>query len=335
MKGNAAQLAQPRRDVRLYLLHGPDEAGATHLARRLVGAMSKDVERVTIDVATLRKEPARLADEAASLSLFGAARVIQIAPVGEEAAAAFTLLLAMPRAEHPVIAIAPSVKTSGRIVKLAIAAPGALAVACYQPTGAEADRLAATLLGEHGLRPAAGLAHRLAAASGGDRAILAQEVEKLALYLDATPDRPRDAGHAALDAIGADGSEAEATRALDALIDGRVADLGGELVRLGETGTSAIPWLRLLQRRLIGLAEMRAAIDGGEAVDAVMKQYRIFFRDEARTAHSLRRWSPAMLAAALARIRIAERAVMAPANAGTVLADAAALSLARRVERRG
>ena len=80
---------------------------------------------------------------------------------------------------------------------------------------------------------------------------------------------------------------------------------------------------------------MRVAVDRGEAIDAVMKRHRVFFRDEARTAQSLRRWTPAMLATALAQIRTAERAVMASANAGTVLAEAAALTLARRVERRG
>lgn len=335
MKGTAAQLVQPRRDVRLYLLHGPDEAGAAYLARRLIAAIGSGVERVSIDAATLRKEPARLADEAASLSLFGDARVVQVGPVGEEALEAFTLLLAAATTEHPVIATAPAIRASAKIVKLALDSPRALAVGCYPPNGAEADRLVTALLGEHGLRPAAGVAQRLAEAAGGDRAVIAQEAEKLALFLDAARDRPHDCGHDTLDAIGADLGEAETTRLLDALIDGRAADLGAELARLTETGTSPIPWLRQLQRRLVGLGEMRTAIDRGEPVDAVMKRHRVFFRDEARTAAALRRWTPAMLTAALAQVRGAERAVMAPSTAGTVLADAAMLGLARRVERRG
>ena len=335
MKGNAAQLAQPRRDIRLFLLHGPDEAGAAHHLRRVAAALGNDVERVPIDAAVLRKEPGRLADEAASLSLFGTPRLIQVAPVGEEALDAFALLLAAERVEHPVVAIAPTVKTTGRIVKLAVESPRALAVGCYQPTGAEADRLVTTMLADLGLRPAGGVAHRIADAAAGDRGVIAQEAEKLAVYLDAAPERPRDLGHDALDAIGADLGETEASRALDALVEGRAADVGTELARLDQPGASAIPWLRLLQRRLIGLAEMRAAIDRGEAVDAVMKRHRVFFRDGARTAQSLRRWTPPMLAGALAQVRGAERAVMASANAGTVLAEAAALTLVRRVERRG
>lgn len=95
------------------------------------------------------------------------------------------------------------------------------------------------------------------------------------------------------------------------------------------------PRLRALARRLIALAEMRADIDKGEPVEAVMKRHRVFFRDEAKTARALRRWTPAMLARALTRIRAAERAVMAPGNAGAVLAEAEATIIAQGIARRG
>ncbi len=104
---------------------------------------------------------------------------------------------------------------------------------------------------------------------------------------------------------------------------------------LDEGGASPIPWLRALARRLVALAEMRADMDKGEPVEAVMKRHRVFFREEAATARALRRWNPAMLGDALARVRAAERAVMAPGNAGGVLAETAVLSLARALARRG
>jgi len=190
------------------------------------------------------------------------------------------------------------------------------------------------MAGEQGLRPAPGVARRLVETTGGDRAVIAREIDKLALYLDASPERPHDLDHAALDAIGADLGEAEMGQAIDAAIEGRVADLGTELARLEEAGTSPIPWLRQLVRRLIALAEMRGEIDRGEAVDVVMKRHRVFFRDEAQTAKSLRRWSPVMLATAIARVRTAERAIMAPCNPGGVVADAAIVALAQAIARR-
>ena len=80
---------------------------------------------------------------------------------------------------------------------------------------------------------------------------------------------------------------------------------------------------------------MRAAIDHGEPEATVMKRHRVFFREEAATLRATRRWNPAMLAAAIDRVRSAERAMMAPANAGRVIADDGVLTLTRLLARRG
>jgi len=72
-------------DIRLYLLHGPDEAGARDIATRLARAMGPDAERVDLEPALLKSSPGRLADEAASLSLFGTARHIRITGLGRSA----------------------------------------------------------------------------------------------------------------------------------------------------------------------------------------------------------------------------------------------------------
>lgn len=339
MKANAGQIrtamAKPGPDIRLYLLHGPDEAGAADLARVLGKAMGADAERVDLDGAALKTDPARLADEASSLSLFAGARFVRVAPCGEESLDAFTALLEAERTGNPVVAIASTAKATGKIVKLALESKRAMAFACYAPSAQDAEKLVAALAAEQGLRPAPGVARRIAETTGGDRAVMAREIEKLALYLDAAPDRPRDLDETALDAIGADLGEPEMGKAVEAVIEGRPADLGAELAVLGEAGTSPIPWLRALVRRLIALAEMRMEIDRGEAVDMVMKRHRVFFKEEASTARSLRRWTPAMLATGIARVRAAERAVMASGNAGTVVAEMAVTNLAQAMARRG
>lgn len=339
MKANArdirSALERPSPDIRLYLLHGPDASAAADLAAVLARAMGADAERIDLDGATLRSDPARLADEAASLSLFGGARHIRVAPAGEECLEAFAALLEAEHAGNPVVALAPTVKSTAKIVKLALDSRRALAFAAYEPSAADLERLAAQMARDAGLRPGGTTAARLAAACGGDRAVLAREVEKVALFLDAAPDRPADLDDAALDAIGADLGDAEMTQVVDAVVAGRTAVLGAELARLGEAGTSPIPWLRLLARRLMTLAEMKAEIDAGATQDTVFKRHRVFFREEAATAQALRRWNAAMLSAALLRVRHAERAIMASGNAGSVLADHALTELTRGVERRG
>ena len=328
MKGANGQLPKPRPDVRLYLFHGADEAGAGELARQLIASMPA-AERVDLDGAALKREPGRLADEAASMSLFGEARLIRAAPIGEESLEAVTLLLDAERSGNPVVAVAGGVKASGKLVTLANGNARAVSVACYPPSAADLDKAVQALLHESGLRPAPGLARRLAEAAGGDRAVIAREVEKLALYLDAAPDRPRDATGEALDAIGADNGEAALGGAVDALIDGRPGELGAALTQLDSGGASAIPWLRGLQRRLVTLGDMRAAVDRGEPAEAVMKRHRIFFREEARTARELRRWSAPRIAAALDRVRTAELTAMSAAAPGAIAAEHMAVEIAR------
>jgi len=324
-----AALDQPSPDVRLYLLHGPDESGAAELAQRLARSVGTGAERVDLEPATLRSDPARLADEAASISLFGGARYVRVAGAGEECTAAFEALLEMETAGNPVVAIAPAVKSTGKLVKLAQASPRAMAFACYVPDGADADRLAATIAREHGLRTTGDTARRLASASGGDRAVMTREIEKLALYLDAAPDRPAEIDDAALDAVGADVAEAEMSRAIEAAVDGRIADVGPELARLDEAGVSPIPVLRGLVRRLMALAEMRAELEAGSSVNEVIERNRVFFREKAATTRALRTWSPAQLSAAIDRIRQAERGMMGSATAGEVLAAHAFVTVAR------
>lgn len=336
MKANAGQIraALDKPQARLFLLHGPDAGLAAELAARLGRAMGEGAERVDLDGATLKSDPARLADEAASLSLFGDKRWIRVTGVGEESVPALAALLEAPSASNPVVAIAPTAKATSKLVKLADASREALHFACYPLGPADLERQLAQTARDLGLQAAPPLLRRLVDASGGESAIATRELEKLALYLDAAPDRPAELTAQALDELAADLGEAEAGRVVDSILAGDPAALGQELVRLREAGVSPIPWLRQLQRRLLSLAAMRADIDRGEPVDGVMKKHRVFFREEASTARALRQWPAAQLARALHHVRAAELAVMAPANAGTVLAEQAVETLARAQARR-
>ncbi len=338
MKANSSQLRsaidQGNPAIRLFLLHGPDDAGAREWAARLARRMGNGAERIDIDGPMLRADPVRLATEAASLSLFGEPRHILVTNAGEECLEAMTLLLEADRAEHPVIVMAPSAKATSKIVKLAIASPQAMSHACYQLVGADADALATAIAAEHGLRATRAQATRLVAASGGDRAVLTREMEKLALYLDAAPDRPKTLDDAAIDAVGADLGEAEIAAAVEAAIEGRAADLGVELVRLAEAGSSTIPLLRAMVRRLMALAELSVEVAAGKSINDVIERHNVFFREKASTARALRHWSPARLSDAIEHLRRAERSLMASASVGPILAEYAAIAVARVASRR-
>ena len=331
MKANAAQIAsaidRPTSDVRLFLFHGPDESAAYEFADRLGRAMGADAQRIDLDNAALKSRPALLADEAASMSLFGERRYIRVGGIGEDGLAAVEQLLDAPVAGNPVVAIGPSLKSSGKLVKLATASRGALAFACYVPDAAQAARNAAATAHEQGVRLMGDCAALMVEASGGDRAVLAREIEKLALYLDAAPERPKDADMAALEAIGANLSDTGMFDAIEAIVDGRPDVLGSDQAALDPAMT--IPLLRQLSRRLIALADMRSEVDAGASADEVTERRRVFWKEKPATIRALRRWTSPQLATAIMRVRRAEGAMLMPGTAGSVIADAECLTIAR------
>ena len=343
MKANAGQVgtaidgfARDRsgaRSPRLFLLHGSDEAGAMEYAARLGRAIGADAERIDLDGATLKGQPGRLADEAASTSLFGGTRYIRVTGAGEESVEAVTLLLNAATAGNPVVVIAPTAKATGKLVKLAVAAPTAMALACYPPDGKAAAIMAASIAREHGVRLTSEIAATMFDAAGNDRAVLTREIEKLALYLDAAPDRPCDAGADVVAEIGANITETEMSAAIAAVIDGQPAALGVELAGI-DAANMTIPMLRGLSRRLIALADMRGEVDRGDNPESVVEKHRVFFKEKAGTVHALRRWTSPQIAAGIARARRAERSLLTGGNPASVAALHDTLAIARAVGRR-
>jgi len=150
------------------------------------------------------------------------------------------LLLSAERAGNPVVVIAPSVKGTSALVKLATASPHvALACVFYVPDAGDADKIATSIAREQGLRTTGSTAARIAAAAGGDRAVMTRELEKLPCSWMPAPERPRELDDSALDAIGADLGDSEISRAIDAAIDGGPDRLADELARLAVAGVSA------------------------------------------------------------------------------------------------
>lgn len=339
MKANRPQieraLDRPEESIRLILLHGPDNAGSRALAARVAAALGPDAEAIDLAPAALKADPALLADEAASGSLFGGARHIRIVGAGDEIVEAVTALLEAPAAGNPVVAIAGVLRRESKLLKLATASAAVLAFASYLPEGAEADRLAAAMARDAGLRIRTDVAQRLIAATGGDRALLAREIEKLAAFVDAAPDRPRDLDHDALDAVGAAMGEGDLARLVDTVLSGTPAGAAGEIARLAAEGIEGIALLRPILRRLLLLAELRAEVERGNGVEVVMasSSKSLFWKDKQPVSRQLAAWRPDKLGVAIGRIAAAERQIKASGGIGPLAAEVELLTIARQAAR--
>ena len=303
-------VGQPNPDTRFYLFHGPDEAQSRALAGRLLEALG--ATKVVVSSSSLKSDPAALVDEAGAMSLFGGKRLVWIEPATKDIEDGVAALLEGPPPESPVVAIAGALSNASALRKMAEASPQAIAFAAYTPEGPEAERMVADIGRRFGLKVSPPVAARLADASSNDHAIVAQELEKLALYLDASPHAPKELDHSAIDAVGAESAEGNFLRLADLALGGEMEELTEELAWLPAGGSEAIPVVRSLQRRLLMLAPARARVERGERVDAVMASFgrSLFFKEKSKVQRMLSKWSAADLATVADRAGKLERSLM-------------------------
>ena len=299
----------PDPKIRFYLFHGADEAESSALGDRLV--VARKAAKHTIAGNSLRGEPALLADEAGAIDMFGGAKVIWIQPAGEEIVVSVESLLDAAACESPVVAIAGRLSKASGLLKLAEAHSLALTHVSYELDARDAERLVIELARTEGLRVQPDVAARIADSCANDRRMMSQELAKFALYLDASPNAPKDLGIDALDAVGADVG-GDFLGVADLALAGDVRALAEALSRIDSGGRDAIPVIRSLQRRLLMLAPIRARIDAGERPQAVMTSMgkSLFWKDKSLVERMVGLWDSAGLARVSERTGSLERRLM-------------------------
>lgn len=314
-------------DIRLTLFHGADEAASADLAAKLVAHMGSEV--TAFAPAQIKEDPGRLADEAAAVSMFGDRRVIRVDGAGEESVEAVSLLLGSPAAGNPVVMTAGALKKGSKLLALVEAAPNAFAVVSYEPDARDTGRLVESVAADYGLQPTREASARLLDACAGDRRLLRRELEKLALYLDAAPDRPRKLEPEAVVAVGAAIDDADFAPLVEAVASGQPGRVDRHIAKLLGQGIAGIALLRAVARRLWLLAELRTAVDAGVSPQAAVEAARppIFWKEKDRVTAQLQRWRSQALHHALNRLLAAERDIKKSGTAGDVLAAQALLAI--------
>ena len=314
VKGVAPMLAALKggQDVRLFLMHGSDESVAEDAARQLAKAVGDGAERVDMDSGELKNDPAKLLDEAASISLFGDKRYIRLRITRDDALPALENLLSADAAGNPVIATAGNLTKANKIRKLAESSPKAMAMGCYPPD--EKDMVARIIerAKEQGLKLDRPLARQIYAATHGDVFLAEMEVEKLVLYTDAAPDRPREADGAMLAALGAETAEEDMNALLHAVLAGEGAKLGAELRRAAYLNLNAVRIVKAMERRTNQLLSLRARLgQGGNARGAVESDRSIFWKEQDAYVRELSLWTAPRLTRLNQRLIALEGAIMA------------------------
>ena len=336
-KDFAASAAKSAGQARVFFFCGPDEAGAQDAAHLIASLLPNAGERIELTGAELKKDPVRLGDEARSTSLFGETRHIWIRASGDEVCDAVEVMLSSAVVPCPVIIVATNATDKSRTAKLLETRKDALVVMFWPPdlrSVTDAVRRMASVAGV----PADGaLAERIARAAGLDTRVAQSEITKLALYMDAAQDRPRNATAEALDAIGARTEDDGFMALVNTVLAGETGKLAAELRRLRELGLNPVAVLLAIERRTAQLAQLAARLGPrgkvDELIEAEKKARRIFFKDDRDLRAQLKIWRGARLARLVDRLAELHRSLLANSHSAELLLGQGLATIAREAGR--
>lgn len=324
-----------RSDIGLFLVYGQDVSAITDIAAQLAGSLGPEAERVDLDSDQIRSDPALLSDEVNALSLFGTKRYVRVNMRREEGHSAFENLLANDHIGSPVIVTAGDLKKTSKLLKLVEASPNAMSYICYTPNETQACGEVMKMAASQGLRLDRAMAQSIVQYTGADRKLAAKEVEKLALYYDAAPDRPANVDIAIFDALSAETDAENVHGLVNIIMCGNIPKLGEELLAARQLGIDAIRITRALQRRVSMLAALRSKVDAGGSPDRVVESDRsIFFKERGAITDQLVRWPSQRLAGLNGHLIAIEARLMAvKAGLGSAILEQELTKIARAAAR--
>lgn len=326
MKATQKNFARSARDAartcHTFYFCGPDESGAWAAVKAIVDLLPDAGERVELSGADLKRDPVLLADEARSSSLFGDTRHILVRTQGDEALDAIGNHLIAQGEACPVLIVASGATDKSRVAKLLEPRKDALVALFYPPEPAEIVGSVRQMGDAAGVKLAGNLAERIAGACLFDLRLAQSEVDKLALYLDASPQSPRTADAAALHAIGAASEEDGLNPIVNAVLAGDRARLAGEIARLRELSLNPVGVLLAVERRAAQLAQLAGRLGRGnlrQFIAAEAQARRIFFKEVRDIEVQLGIWRGERLSRLIERLTALHRALLGNSQAAEVL----------------
>lgn len=285
------------------LLYGPDTGlvaeRAKAAAKRAVDDPADPFQLIRLDGDTVASDPARLADEAGTIGLFGSRRAIWVRGASRNLAPAVAPVLDMPLADTLVVIEAGDLAKSSPLRTLCERSPKALALPCYGDAGKDLGTVVDEALRAAGLSIAKDARAALVASLGGDRLATRSEIAKLALYVHGR----REVTVEDVDAVMSDVS----SLALDAVVD---AAFGGDRMRLDQgyrrlsaEGASPSVILGGALRHAMALLAAKEEVAAGRSAEEALRPLRLHFRRAAGVQQQLARWSAPNLRRAVARLQ--------------------------------
>lgn len=323
----------PPRGAVAALVFGPD-AGLVRerceiLLKTAVEDLSDPFRLVDFDEAVLAADPARLADEAAQMSMLGGRRAIRLRGAGNVANKVLQGFLADPKGDALVVVEAGDLSKSSPLRKTFEEAKNALAIACYGDAPRDLADVVRTHLREAGLTITPDALADAVSRLGSDRAVTRRELEKLSLYAQGQQQVTIEDVRAAM----GDEAEVRIEEVCDAAGAGDGVRLDRALERLWSADVSPVAVVRASLGHFQRLLLVKSKTTRGESADQAMRTLRppVHFTRAASFRVQVQKWPENAIFDALDRLFEAERlckTTAVPANAalGQALLHIAAMA---------
>ncbi len=284
----------PNKTARAILVYGPDNGLMKERAKTMGKTVIEDLNDpfnvVVLSADSLADDPARLSDEANSMSMMGGDRLIRIENATDKLTQLLKTYLEDPSNNALIIMEAGELGPKSSLRKLCESAKNAAAVPCYVEDQRDVARLIRETLQAENINADSDAITWLSANISGDRQKTRNELEKLITY------KGQDKTPLTLDDVRACCGEAGAL-ALDDLVYAVAGhNTSGALKtynQLLEEGVAFMPILRSLQNHFRRLHVTKAKMEQGESADQAIKSLAppIFFKQQPAFKTQAQRWS--------------------------------------------
>jgi DNA polymerase-3 subunit delta len=328
--------AKPPKDLAIALVYGPDAGLVQERAEKLLKSVVPDLTDPfnvsDLSESVLLDDPARLADEAASISMMGGRRVVRVRGAGNDLAELFDSFMDDRKGDALVVIEAGDLAKTSALRKLFDGHKTAVAIQCYPDSVRDLGDVVRDALRAEGLSIAPDALEDAVSRLGSDRGVTRREIEKLLLYMHGKKQVTLEDVRAVM----GDEAEARSESACDAAGSGDLARLDRELERLWVSDTQPAQVLRSAMGHFQKLLTARESTSRGQGLDEVMRRMRppVHFSRATSFKNQAQRWSPDKLGEALDMLLEAEvltRTTGVPAEAvtGRALMNIAAMAKGR------
>ncbi|MGO4706581.1 DNA polymerase III subunit delta [Microvirga sp. 2MCAF38] len=327
-------LRRPNPQIGVFLFYGPDTGLVSERARSLAEKSITDpndpFQLIRLEGDLVASDPARLADEAGTIALFGGKRTIWVKGTSRNIAPAVETVLQTPLQDTIVVLEGGDLAKNAPLRVLVERSQMALALPCYADSGRDLQSVVDEMLKEAGFSISRDARTALMASLGGDRLATRGELSKLMLYAHGK----HEIGLEDIDAILSDVS----SLAMDAVVDAAFAGAGADLEigsrRLAAEGVHASVLLGAALRHALMLLSARLSMEEGRSASTVLEGMRgLHFRRKPLIERHLQRWTSETLKRAIAALQASLLETRRLSALDDVIAAKTLLDIARMARR--